>query len=62
MEFMNEQFVFIGCYFMFLFTDFVDSDVRYDIGWGISLFICLVIAINFTIMMVKAFIETKRSF
>jgi hypothetical protein len=62
MEIMNEIFVSIGCYFMFFFTDFVESDnVRFDIGWAIALFICPVIAINFAIMMVKAVIEMKRT-
>jgi hypothetical protein len=53
-EIFNETVISLSFYFCYLFTDFVDADKRYALGW---IFIFLILA-NFTLNFLGIIINT----
>jgi hypothetical protein len=54
MEILNELFIIVDCYFLFLFTDFVqDYQTRYTLGWGLSLHLAFLLLMNLSVVTFK---------
>ena len=63
MEIFNEFFVLFDCYFLFLFTDFVDDyDATFNNGWYLSTLIGLILVINVLIHSYMSIVSAIFSF
>lgn len=49
-ELFNEAFICFSCYFLFLFTDFVDTPIQFKLGWCLIAFLALNLSVNVSIM------------
>lgn len=63
LEYFNQAVLFVWCYYMYIFTDFVpDAAVRYTMGYHLIVLVSFCILVNLTVINMGTPYRIKKKF